>query len=336
MHVLVNGICQACPAVVRFDPLEKRDDHGRWSAIGAAIDAVEHTGRHDDRRSERLTKVGHDLFGEIESASSVDQVVEAMRRRRAAEPDLTTDDLIQAADAAIAAKYPPAQYPKIDGFYSKLLAGREKDIGRPLPAPKAKAVPKPRVPRKPPADGDYPKMTARTAQQMQDGLEPWTGDQRRALRYYTGNSTVANGLLRGWIKPPGGTAAERKKIEAAQRNIVHAKAAMRPATRAFTTYRTANTDQFGVATAKELHDLVGHTLTERGFISTSVKSGVGIGGKVKMEIEVPEGTHMAFVKSVSKYPYEDEILLPPGLKYTVVSVGGSAARPVVRVRVEAS
>lgn len=304
-----------------YNPLQPRAGDGKWTD-GAGLGGS-------------LAEVGRALFSDVESANSVDQVIAGFRRHKAANPEVSTEDLIHAADEAIAAKYPTDKHPNVKDFYSKLLAGREADIDKPTKekAGKSKTV----KPKKAPPASDYPSVTAKQAQQMQDEMPPpWTGDQRKALRYYTGNSAVANGLLRGWIQPPGKNATERAKIEAAQRNIEHATAAMRPSTQAITVRRTAGPEQFGVATAKELHNLVGHTMVERGFLSTTTAKNAGIGGKVKMEIEVPEGTPMAFVKSVSKYAYEDEVLLPPGMKLTVVSVTGSAGRPTVRLRVEAA
>lgn len=325
MHVLVDGICVSCNPVMAsrsFNPGQLRDPHsGKWIDEGGGVSALE--------------KLGHSIFTQVESAQSADQVVESMRQAKSVNPHVPTDELIKAADAAIEAKYPPEKYPNVKGFYSKLLADRHADIEKPGKA--SPKTPKPPVaPRKPPEPSDYPTLTAKQAQSLQDDLPPpWTGDQRRGLRYYTGNSAVANGVLRGWIQPPGKTAGDRKKIEAAQRNIEHAVAAMRPSTKPMLVRRTAGPEQFGVAGTKELNDLVGHAMVERGFMSTTTAKGVGVGGKVKMEIEIPEGTRLAFVKSVSKYPYEDEVLLPPGLKYTIISVTGSSGRPTVRVRVSA-
>jgi len=234
--------------------------------------------------------------------------------------------------AAIAAKYPPEKYPNIKGFYSKLLAGRESELDAHLVG---KATPRVVIkPKKAPAPSDYSPLTAKEAQALQDALPPpWSGPERMGLRYYTGNSTVANGLLRGWIHPPGKTATDRKKIEAAQRNIEQAKSAMRPSTQPLLVYRSSNAEQFNVATLAELASLEGHILQERGFTSTTTNKKFHLQGKVKMEIEMPEGTPMAFVKSVSKYPHEDEVLLPPGMRYQVISVIQGRGKATVRVRV---
>jgi hypothetical protein len=270
------------------------------------------------------SELGRRILDDIESASTVDQVVVGMRRHKAANPDLSTHELITAADRSLTAKYP-----QLNGFYAKTLAGREADIDQPSAPAKPKPVP-PQPRKSIPASG-YATPTATQMQARQDGSPPpWTGDERRALRYYTGNSAVANGVLRGWIQPPGKTATDKKKIEAAQRNIAVAKSAMRPVDEPLLVYRTTNPDQFGVATAKEVANLTGHTMTDRGFLSTSLKKSAGVGGKIRMEIEIPAGTPAAFVKSVSKYPFEDEVLLPPGMKYTILSVSGRT----VRVRVE--
>lgn len=286
-----------------------------------------------DERGERLTKVGHAAFVEVEHLDGLDKVIDVMRRHKAANPDLTPDELLTAADAAAAKKYPPATYPKLVGFYSRLLGNHKDAIGRPAPS---RPAPKPAMtPKKAPDPQDYPRITDKQAQQMQDALPPpWSGEQRIGLRYYTGNSAVPNGLLRGWIKPPGKSATEQKKIAAAQKQIEAAKAALRPSDRPMLVRRTAGPEQFGVATTKELAALIGNRFVERGFMSTTTRNNANVGGKVRIDIEVPEGTPLAFVRSISKYPNEDEVLLAPGLKYTILSVEGPLGRPLVRIRVE--
>lgn len=288
-----------------------------------------------DARGERLAKAGHAAFVEVEHLDGLEKVIDVMRRYKADNPDLTTDELLGAADAAAAKKYPPSTYPNLVGFYSRLLASHKDAIGRPASTP-APVKPKPALtPKKPPEPQDYPRITAKQAQQMQDVLPPpWTGEQRNGLRYYTGNSAVPNGLLRGWIKPPGKSATDQKKIASAQKQIEAAKAALRPSDRPMVVRRTAGPEQFGVATTKELAALIGNRFVERGFMSTTTRNNANVGGKVRIDIEVPEGTPLAFVRSVSKYPYEDEVLLAPGLKYTILSVEGPAGRPLVRLRVE--
>ena len=52
-----------------------------------------------------------------------------------------------------------------------------------------------------------------------------------------------------------------------------------------------------------------------------------------LEIECPTGTPMAFVKEVSHYSSENEILLAAGTKYRVIDVIQNGGQKIVKVRV---
>lgn len=173
----------------------------------------------------------------------------------------------------------------------------------------------------------YPEIDTYAAQAMQDKQAVWSPTQRGALSYYTSNNyTMMNGILRG-TQP--GAASYIAKIRQAQ-------AGMRPSTRAMTLYRGTGVSQFGLpygAGFDDLKALVGKTMEDKGFMSTSVGSRAAFSGRVILQIEAPTGTPMAFVKSISHYKSENEMLLAAGTRYRVEEVTQSGGTFIVRVRV---
>jgi hypothetical protein len=53
----------------KFDPLQKRDDHGRWSKLGAALHAI--------AEAAKAAVVGHEVFGGQEGHSKSHGIVAA-------------------------------------------------------------------------------------------------------------------------------------------------------------------------------------------------------------------------------------------------------------------
>lgn len=173
-------------------------------------------------------------------------------------------------------------------------------------------------------------------QQMQDQMlarHKWTAKERAALRSYTsGAYTSWNGYLRnlpGWSKA---NANIRSKV-------LHAQAGMRPSTEDILVLRGTGWEQFpvGYRTPAEAEKLVGKTIQDPAFLSTSTSQDFGgFGGALRLEIEVPKGTPIAFVKSISYNKRENEVILPAGMKYHVISVKPNGWGAIVRLRVVSS
>jgi hypothetical protein len=177
------------------------------------------------------------------------------------------------------------------------------------------------------ADSAYTNIDAFTAQKVQDAAVPWTPGQQSALRYYTSNNYhEMNGFLR----------KDEYASDTAKKKIMDAQAGMRPSTQPMTLYRGTNPSQFGLgrdAGLSDLEKLVGKDMQDKGFMSTSVGNGAAFGGKVLLQIEAPAGSQMAFVKSISHYSGENEMLLAAGTRYKVMSVVQRGGQIVVRVRI---
>lgn len=177
------------------------------------------------------------------------------------------------------------------------------------------------------------------AQSMQNSMlqkQPWTAAEKTALQAYTGsNFTQMNEMLRG-LSLSGYNSPETKLKYA--KNIVNAQNGMRPAERNIKVFRATDGNQFpGLKSHAQFGDIKafeGKLITDKGFMSTSVTEGTWT-GNVRITIEVPEGTPMAYVKKISNHPDENEVVLAAGLKYRVVSVssgyGYTIANVVLRV-----
>ena len=185
-----------------------------------------------------------------------------------------------------------------------------------------------------PVSPGFETMSNDDAMAMQDDMtasRPWTVGQETALTDYTGDGYVdMNGCLR-----QGDNCTEDVEFD----NRLMSQA-MRPTTRATTAFRGANLSALGVGSREELFGLVGSTVTDPGFTSTSINPDIantsGFRGAVRLQIEVPEGTSAAYVEGVTRNADEQELVLDQGTRFEVLEVVPSPDDPNqtnVRVRV---
>lgn len=178
-------------------------------------------------------------------------------------------------------------------------------------------------------DADFVSMKPWEAEAMQKSMlqkSPWTAAQQAGLKNYTGsNYTAINGALR---KDDFSNPALVKKFADIQ-------AGMRPLEKSIIVNRGTSSAQFGLghgASAAQLKALVGKTVTDKGFVSTSINS--GFGGSVKLVIQLPVGTPVAYVEGITKHKGEQEILLAAGTKFEILKVDDSSSwQTVVTMRV---
>lgn len=106
------------------------------------------------------------------------------------------------------------------------------------------------------------------------------------------------------------------------------QSAMAPAPRGAKLYRGTNTTSVGLPAEPTLNDvkaLVGKTLVNDAFTSTSVSADEIFAGNLEFEIDMPEGTPSLWLNGNSRLPDEHEVLLAAGSKMRVVSVKESPA-----------
>jgi hypothetical protein len=155
----------------------------------------------------------------------------------------------------------------------------------------------------------------------------WTPTQKSGLKAYTGGIYYSiNSYLFGSVDTI--SASNEKAMKNAQLG-------MRPSTKPMLLHRGVGWG--GITDAKSHDQLVkkiGTTWKSDGFNSTSVGGAAAFGGKpVIVEVEAPPGTPMAWVKPISNFPSENEMLLAAGLHYQIVSVKKVGGKSYVRVRV---
>ena len=177
-----------------------------------------------------------------------------------------------------------------------------------------------------PADSlDYQVISPEDAKAMQRTLDPWTPAEREGLTIYTGGTyREMNSYLRkggsGYISDYA-----RKAITGAQKG-------MRAMPRKLLVHRGCDFQQFGFSSYEQALKLVGKTVQDKGFLSTSAGGRGAFSGSVNLEIEVPQGAYAAYVQSISNFPSEKELLIAAGTKYEVLSVSKSGYQTTIRIR----
>ena len=86
-------------------------------------------------------------------------------------------------------------------------------------------------------------------------------------------------------------------------------------------YRGASKEALGAYQHLSDQELVGKTIQDRGFMSTSLREKDSFGGKVKLKITVPKGAHGAYVGYTSQYGHnESEVLFCDGQVMKITGV----------------
>lgn len=165
--------------------------------------------------------------------------------------------------------------------------------------------------------------SAQAAQDVMLSGAPWTTAQKASLKKYTGSYYYTlNGMLRGTVTP----------TDEYIKDAINIQKGMRPLSADMLLYRgTGAIPGVLPGTIGEYNTLIGKTFVEPGFSSTSITN--PFGGKVKLEIEAPKGTAAAYVRSLSHFTSENEVLLAANTKFEILSAKEQGHQIVVRVRV---
>lgn len=151
--------------------------------------------------------------------------------------------------------------------------------------------------------------------------------QKKALTSYTGSAYhTYNSYLRG----KGSATAAQKQ------DIVHIQSAMQPLQQHTLLRRGTGWDALPAEYQgyDNVQKLIGKTIEEPGFTSSTVAGESGnFGGALQLEIEAPIGTPAYFVKALSHFKSENEMLLAAGTKFKALSVTKVGSKTVLRVRI---
>jgi hypothetical protein len=167
---------------------------------------------------------------------------------------------------------------------------------------------------KPPAnEADYKTKLPSQMGSHNAGPPPQTNGQINALKTYTGTTyTKINGYLRGVGGYP-----ETPYLKGLVKQM---SSGMRPLKFPMKSFRGSDLKVFGVTNVGDLQKMVGKTVTDKGFMSTSINEKKKFGGQVSMEIHLPTGAKVSYVAGFSQHPGEQELLLDKGMQYKIKSV----------------
>lgn len=175
-----------------------------------------------------------------------------------------------------------------------------------------------------PADSSgFPILSPEQMGNLQRRIRPqWSPDEKSALVSYTGSgySSINGQLRRGSV-----SVYEKKTIN----NMIKG---MDPLPQDLLVHRGCSWEQFGLGSYENALASIGKTVTDEGFLSTSVGGHAAFGGSVKVIVELPKGTVGAFVKSISRFSNENEYIVAAGTKFKVLTVKKSGYQTEVRVR----
>lgn len=151
------------------------------------------------------------------------------------------------------------------------------------------------------------------------------GPAKQAIRDYTGDDyTAVNAYMRNGS---GKLTASQKEDITPLKNVLNTMKINQD----IVTYRGLDVSRLNVQ--------VGDVITDKAFISTSLKSDVAdraAAGSTDggiMKVSVPKGTHGAYVSAYTQHPDEDEVLLAPNTKFLVKRISTYKKRKQVEVTV---
>lgn len=157
---------------------------------------------------------------------------------------------------------------------------------------------------------------------------PLTSESIAALETYVGLTGfyLINSSLRGTDDAIAYAKAHPQDMEAVARDIELIRDAMRPLASDMTVYRGVKLSQFpGITNLDELPSLIGKTVHDKAFVSTSKElsgkflgSGAAVNDHILMKINVPAGYPVADLESMFDKKWgEKEMLLDSGTTFSV-------------------
>lgn len=173
-------------------------------------------------------------------------------------------------------------------------------------------------------------------QEMFDTYGTWNHEQTSKINGYTGSDyRQVNGTLRqaGSVYA---NMSDSEKSAALDRALI-IQSAMKPLPKSIVTYRGTGADFLPGLSANasfaDIKQYEGKVFIDKGFSSSSIKKGGAFSQKVKLTIDVPEGTPAMYVENHTAVTGENEMLLAAGTKYYIRSVKQSGSTTEVHLAV---
>ena len=171
---------------------------------------------------------------------------------------------------------------------------------------------------------EYKELMAQT--KTPEWEKAMTGQESDAVTWYTGSAYYSlNKKLREVSKEP--LDPMQKKNTA----LLDAAIAKTELTEPLTVYRGSGPELLeGASTVGEIKKLIGATVTDKGFCSTSVSKSGTFEDDIAYKIIVPAGKgHGGYVNNISKHPNELEFLLPRNSSFRITDVKKLGNKPCV-------
>ncbi len=198
------------------------------------------------------------------------------------------------------------------------------------------AIPKPAALGTPHGnDVSFEELTPSSAATMQQQMHPntsLTSDARDSLVAYTGSFyNVVNTLLR-----KGLASFTYGNIPMTLERARLIQESMRPLPRDIVTFRGTTAEQFGLSSLANLDTikgLIGKTVIDDGFVSSSIDKNNAFSGTIKLTIEAPAGTPARYVGTISTHGHEKELIYAAGTRFKVIAVTQGPYGGTINVRV---
>lgn len=168
------------------------------------------------------------------------------------------------------------------------------------------------------------------ATNTKEWLDGLTAAEKQAISLYTGS----------WYQDVNGALRSDKSLNAydqARVNAIDSAIAKSEIKKPIVVYRGSTNDLVGGYSSIDdiKSNLVGKTIQDKGYMSTSVSKDSSFGGNTYYRITIPTGKGRgAYVKSVSHFSHENEFLLKRGTNFLVTGVTKKkSGQPVVHLQV---
>lgn len=322
-------------AAFRFAPDQPRDREGKWT--DGPVGTVGGASAIDEWTTQPTATAGLDDARIMQLGGDIGRVM--------TRDGTTMADAGAFYDAATEAlsgsEVTPRQYATaLDERYGTALAERveaalrqrgDTPAARPAATPEVPdgdALPEPSGPDA--SETSFPAITVSDSNENWRDIESsWTDGQRKALQTYT--SLAYSDINRALWEGRGNRGPYADTIR-------EVRSAMAPSPVSQTVYRRTSGKSFGLpefASTDELRGLVGTTVQNPGFTSTTVDESVLADhpAVVHMQIEVPRGTPSAWMHNVG-LDHDGELLLDANTRYEVLSIDPMGSfETLMRVRI---
>lgn len=217
----------------------------------------------------------------------------------------------------------PHPYQKLMEYYNKNLAGVSSKVVKPAKAAKAATTAKVATT---PGTFDVTAWRESIRQNNLGEMEGWCQDwlklitsaQRDGVEIYTGSAyEEMNEYLRGLSSSI--SSSRKQSIKDCTEALARASLPQETIVRRGSGYNMLR--ELGVDFSPDNKSaVIGATVVDKGFVSTSPASGGGFSGSIEYVIKLPEGSQAMYVAPISRYSSEQELLINRGGRYLIEDV----------------